>query len=57
MLISEYYPEYFTATILNWTPLLLSDKNKQVITGSLQYLVDDNRVKVFGFAIIAITFR
>ena len=53
MKFSEYYPEYFTATILDWQHLLRNDAYKGIITDSLSYLVNNNRVKVFGFVIMS----
>jgi len=47
-----YHPQFFTATILNWKKLLKPDKYKQVITDSLQFLVENNRVIVYGFVIM-----
>ncbi|MEO7312306.1 MAG: hypothetical protein ABIX01_18030 [Chitinophagaceae bacterium] len=49
---SDYFPQYFTATILEWKPLLKPDKYKTIITDSLAFLVGDNRVKVYGFVIM-----
>ncbi|HKG69646.1 MAG TPA: hypothetical protein VKA92_12315 [Segetibacter sp.] len=34
----NYYPQFFTATILEWKQLLVLDSMKQIITSSLQYL-------------------
>ena len=53
MLFSEYYPDYFTATIFEWKHLLKPDKYKDVITGSLKYLAEKNRVKIFAFVIMS----
>ncbi len=52
MLFSEYYPDYFTATILEWKHLLKQDKYKDVIISSLEFLVKENRIKIFAFAIM-----
>ncbi|MEO7312706.1 MAG: hypothetical protein ABIX01_20135 [Chitinophagaceae bacterium] len=52
MEFTEHYPQYFTATILEWKPLLKPDKYKDIITGSLAFLVKENRVKVNGFVIM-----
>lgn len=40
---------FFTATILNWQNLLKPNKYKQIICDSLNYLVKNNRVAVYGF--------
>lgn len=53
MQFSEYWPEFFTATILEWKHLLKPDKYKDIITQSLSYLVQENRVKIFGFVIMS----
>ncbi len=53
MLFSEYYPDYFTATILEWKHLLKQDKYKDIIVSSLEFLVKENRIKVFGFAVMS----
>jgi hypothetical protein len=34
----NYYPQFFTATILEWKQLLVLDSMKQIIISSLQYL-------------------
>ena len=47
-----YHPQFFTATVLNWKKLLKPDKYKKIITDSLQFLVENNRVIVFGFVIM-----
>ena len=53
MLFSEYYPDYFTATILEWKLLLKQDKYKDIMISSLQFLVSENRTKVYAFAIMS----
>lgn len=46
-------PVYFlTATILEWKKLLLSDKNKYVITNSLKFMVNDKRIALYAFVIM-----
>jgi putative transposase len=47
-----HYPDFFTATILQWQKLLQPDKYKTVITNSFKYLVEEKRVQVFGFVIM-----
>ena len=51
-LLTTYCPQFFTATILEWKPLLKEDKYKDIIVNSLQFLVDNKRVKVFSFVIM-----
>ncbi len=48
----ENYPQFFTATILEWKHLLKEDKYKDILIGSLRFLVKENRVKVYGFVIM-----
>ena len=50
-IITEH-PQFFTATILDWKKLLKPDKYKDIIIGSLKFLVENNRVKVHGFVIM-----
>ena len=51
-LFNTYHPQFFTATILNWMPLLKEDKYKDIIVSSLKFLVANKRVKVFSFVIM-----
>ncbi|PMD99533.1 transposase [Siphonobacter sp. BAB-5405] len=46
------YPAFFTATILSWKHVLKPDKYKQIIIDSLRFLVENNRVIVYGFVIM-----
>ncbi len=50
-IITEY-PQFFTATNLSWNKLLQRDKYKDVIIDSIEFLVNDNRVTVYGFVIM-----
>jgi REP element-mobilizing transposase RayT len=50
-IITEY-PQYFTATILQWKKLLKPEKYKDVIISSMKFLVTDKRVKLFCFVIM-----
>jgi putative transposase len=43
---------FFTATILEWKPLLKPDKYKNILLESLKFLVQKERVKVYGFVIM-----
>ncbi len=47
------YPVFFTATILEWKPLLKQEKYKDIIVSSLEYLVKQNKVQVFAFVIMS----
>ena len=46
------YPQFFTASIHNWLPLLLEDKYKNIITGSLHFLVQHKRIELNTFVIM-----
>jgi REP element-mobilizing transposase RayT len=49
---SQYYPQFFTATILEWRCLLSNDRYKDIIMDSLHFLVKDKRAVVYGFVIM-----
>lgn len=53
MLNSEYYPQFYTATILEWKHLLNEDKYKDIILDSLRFPVKEQRVIVNSFVIIS----
>ena len=50
--LTEYHPQFFTATILEWKPLLNKDNYKDIVVSSLQFLVENKRVAVYGFVIM-----
>lgn len=50
-IITEY-PQFFTATNLNWQKLLKPNKYKDIIVESLRYLVERKRVILYGFVIM-----
>lgn len=52
MEIVAYYPEFFTATILEWKHLLKQDQYKDIIINSLEFLVQQKRIVVYGFVIM-----
>ena len=43
---------FYTASILDWVPLLLSEKFKNIILDSLIYLVKKDKIRVYGFVIM-----
>ncbi len=43
------YPQFFTATFLEWKYLLAKNAFKDIIISSLQFLVKDGRVVLYGF--------
>ena len=48
----EYWPQFYTATIVEWKPLLQNDLYKQIIVESLQYLVQNKRITLYAFVIM-----
>ena len=53
MQLTQYHPQFFTATILEWKPLLKEDKHKDIIIESLRFLVKEKRVIVYAFVIMS----
>lgn len=47
-----YHPEFVTATIVNWYPLLKQRSYKKIILESLQYLVKKNKIIVYAYCIM-----
>jgi len=43
---------FYTASIVNWIPLLQQEKFKLIITQSLEHLVKKEKIKVYGFVIM-----
>lgn len=50
-IITEY-PQFFTATNLEWKKLLQPDKYKDIVISSMRFLVNDKRTKIFAFIIM-----
>ncbi|AMR32176.1 transposase [Mucilaginibacter sp. PAMC 26640] len=48
----DNHPQFFTATILDWMPLLREDTFKDIIIKSLQFLSDEKIIVVYGFVIM-----
>ncbi len=46
------WPQYFTATNLEWKKLLKQDKYKDIIISSLRFLVSDERITLYAFVIM-----
>ncbi|MDA0194535.1 MAG: transposase [Bacteroidetes bacterium] len=44
--------EFFTATCLNWQPLLVPDERKDIVMDSLKFMVQDNRIWLYAFVIM-----
>ncbi|WP_419700378.1 transposase [Mucilaginibacter sp. NFX135] len=43
---------FYTATILDWIPLLRTEKFKHIVLKSLIYLIKKGKIKVYGFVIM-----
>jgi REP element-mobilizing transposase RayT len=52
MEIITEYPQFFTATCLEWKRLLQPDKYKDVVIASLRFLVKTGRIKLNAFIIM-----
>jgi len=48
-----YPASFFTATNLNWQPLLYPDRQKRIILSSLQFLHSDQRITLYAFVIMS----
>jgi len=49
---ARHHPEFITVTCLNWKPLLIKDRFKQIIISSLHFLSAEKRVSIFAFVIM-----
>jgi putative transposase len=47
-----YWPQFFTATVLEWKPLLKQDKYKELVIESLRFLVTQKRISLFAFVLM-----
>ncbi len=47
------WPQFYTATILNWQHLLKEDKFKDISLESLQFCANENRAKLYAFVIMS----
>ena len=52
MPFNNYFPDFFTSTILEWKLLLKPDKFKDIIIESIRFLVNDKRVVIYAFVIM-----
>jgi REP element-mobilizing transposase RayT len=48
----DEWPQFFTATISEWKPLLEPNEYKDIIIQSLQFLVTDKRINLNAFVIM-----
>ena len=46
------HPSFFTATCLEWKKLLKLEKYKDIVIESLRFLVVENRINLYGFAVM-----
>jgi REP element-mobilizing transposase RayT len=46
------WPQYFTATIKDWLPLLNTDKYKNIIINSLYFMVENKRIELNAFVVM-----
>ena len=49
----EYWPQYFTATIQEWKHLLADDAHKNIVIGSLKFLVINKRIVLNAFVLMS----
>jgi putative transposase len=47
------HPQFITITVFEWKHLLKPDKYKELILDSLEFLVKEKRVEVYGFVIMS----
>ena len=43
---------FYTATMLEWKKLLKPDKYRDIILGSLRFMAEEKRAKIYGFVIM-----
>ena len=48
-----HWPQFYTATILEWKFLLYNDLFKNIIIQSLKYLVDNKKIKLYAYVIMS----
>jgi REP element-mobilizing transposase RayT len=48
-----HWPQFYTATILEWKHLLKPDKYKEIIIQSLQYLTANKQITLYAFVIMS----
>ncbi|MFI5162125.1 MAG: hypothetical protein ACHQHN_12670 [Sphingobacteriales bacterium] len=48
----DYHPQFFTATILEWKPLLKDDSYQDIIIKSLQFLKNEGSIVIYAFVIM-----
>ena len=53
IMFSTEWPQFYTATILNWQPLLTNNKYKDIIVECLEFCVKENNVKLYAFVMMS----
>ena len=48
----EEWPQFFTASALDWKPLFKEDKYKDLIIDALRFAVKENRIRLSAFVIM-----
>jgi putative transposase len=48
-----FWPQFYTATILEWKPLLKQEKYKDMVIESLRFLVTEKRINLYAFVIMS----
>jgi hypothetical protein len=46
------FPSFFTATCKDWQPLLQNNHCEDIITNSLWFMVEKERIRLVGFSIM-----
>ena len=53
MAFANDHPYFFTATNLNWEYVLHDHRTKNIVLNSLQFLTDNERVRIFAFCLMS----
>jgi putative transposase len=51
--LAREHAEFITITCLNWIPIVMESRFKDIIIESLSFLTKANRIQVYGFAIMS----
>lgn len=49
----ENWPQFFTATIAEWKPLLADDRFKEILISSLRHRVKSHELRIYAFVIMS----
>ena len=52
MAYHQHHVEFYTATILEWLPVLQNDLHKQILIEAIRHRVDNGELTVYGFVIM-----